>query len=86
MRQMTLIANTAAVIATSSVGGLATRPALQSIWYTQLRKPSYQPPQGVFPVVWPVLHADIAVVSASTIDGLRDTRGRGSRRRRMDVP
>ncbi len=83
---MTLIASTAAVIAISTVGGLATRPAIQSIWYEHLRKPSYQPPRSVFPVVWPVLYADIAVVSASTIDELRDTQGRGSGSRLSGCP
>ncbi|MBV8930618.1 MAG: tryptophan-rich sensory protein, partial [Mycobacteriaceae bacterium] len=33
----------------------------------------YQPPRAVFPVVWPALYTDIAVVSASTMDRLRDT-------------
>ncbi|OBI48277.1 TspO protein [Mycobacterium kyorinense] len=67
----TLLATTAAVIATSTVGGLATRPAIQSIWYVQLRKPSYQPPRLVFPIVWPALYADIAIVSATSVDALR---------------
>jgi translocator protein len=71
MRIPTLIASTAAVVATATVGGLATRPALQSVWYRQLRKPPYQPARTVFPAVWPALYADIAVVSAATVDSLR---------------
>jgi tryptophan-rich sensory protein len=51
---------------------VASRPA-QSQWYEQLRKPGFQPPRQVFPVVWPLLYADIAVVSASSIDELRDS-------------
>jgi translocator protein len=71
MRITTLLATTVAVAAASTVGGLATRPAIQSVWYARLRKPPYQPPRTVFPVVWPALYADIAVVSAATVDRLR---------------
>ncbi len=72
MRTSTFIGSAAAVVATAAVGGLATRPASQSVWYRQLRKPGYQPPRSAFPVVWPVLYADIAAVSAATFDRLRD--------------
>ncbi len=72
VRATTLVASAAAVVATATVGGLATRPASQSVWYRQLRKPAYQPPRSAFPVVWPVLYADIAAVSAATFDRLRD--------------
>jgi len=61
----------AAVLATTAIGGAATGPAVQSDWYRHLRKPAYQPPRQVFPVVWPALYTDIAVVSASTVDRLR---------------
>jgi translocator protein len=80
MRVLTLIATSVAVAATAAVGGLATRPAVQSSWYDRLRKPAYQPPQAVFPVVWPALYADIAVVSAATVDRLRDTGDRAAAR------
>ncbi len=70
MRPSTLIKTASAALATAVVGGLASRPA-QSQWYTQLRKPSFQPPRQVFPVVWPLLYADIAAVSATTLDALR---------------
>jgi tryptophan-rich sensory protein len=72
MRISTVLATAASVIVTSAVGGLATGPAVESTWYQRLRKPPYQPPRQVFPVVWPALYADIAVVSASTIDQLND--------------
>lgn len=72
MRSTTLIGTGASVAATAAVGSLASRPAVESTWYARLRKPSYQPPAVVFPVVWPALYADIAVVSASTIDDLHD--------------
>jgi benzodiazapine receptor len=72
VRISTLIATGASVAATAAVGSLASGPAVQSNWYARLRKPRYQPPAVAFPVVWPLLYADIAVVSASTIDELRD--------------
>ena len=80
MRISTLIATGTAVAAAAAVGSLASRPAVQSNWYAQLRKPRYQPPAVVFPVVWPVLYADIAVVSTSTIDEL-NRRGNTRKRR-----
>lgn len=72
MRTTTLLGNLASVVLTSAVGGLATRPAVQSTWYRKLGKPRYQPPRWVFPVIWPALYADIAAVSSSTIDQLRN--------------
>lgn len=67
MQARTLIPAVIAVTATAVVGGLASRPAA-SPWYRSLRKPSYQPPRQAFPIVWPVLYADIAVVSSSALD------------------
>jgi tryptophan-rich sensory protein len=72
MRAATLAKTAGAVIATGAVGGLATGPAVESPWYKKLKKPSFQPPRQAFPIVWPILYADIAVVSASTIDTLND--------------
>jgi translocator protein len=71
MRASTLVKTAGAVFATAAVGGLASRPT-ESSWYARLRKPTFQPPRQVFPIVWPILYADIAVVSASTIDHLQD--------------
>jgi tryptophan-rich sensory protein len=65
----TLVPAALAVTATAVVGGLASRPA-QSSWYQKLKKPPYQPPRQAFPIVWPILYADIAAVSASTLDDL----------------
>ncbi|OMC37796.1 TspO protein [Mycobacterium sp. GA-1841] len=70
MRPITLAKTASAALATSIVGGLASRPA-QSKWYEKLRKPSFQPPRQAFPIVWPILYADIAVTSARTLDRLR---------------
>ena len=71
MRPATLAKSAAAVFVTAAVGGLASRPA-ESDWYSKLRKPWFQPPRQVFPIVWPILYADIAAVSASAVDQLED--------------
>jgi tryptophan-rich sensory protein len=76
MRALTLAKTAGAAAATAVIGGLATGPAVQSNWYEKLRKPSFQPPRQAFPIVWPLLYADIAVVSAATIDELEE---RGTR-------
>lgn len=79
MSLKTLVPAAAAVTATAVIGGLASRPA-QSPWYQNLRKPPYQPPRQAFPIVWPVLYADIAVVSSQALDEL-EARGETSERR-----
>lgn len=73
MHPGTLAKSAAAVFVTAAIGGLASRPD-ESDWYDKLRKPGFQPPRQAFPVVWPILYADIAAVSASTIDQLTDDR------------
>jgi benzodiazapine receptor len=72
LRPRTLAKTSAAVLVTAVLGGLASRPA-QSEWYERLRKPGFQPPRQAFPVVWPLLYADIAVVSASAIDEMKNS-------------
>jgi translocator protein len=67
----TLAITVGAVFATATLGGLASRPA-ESSWYARLKKPSFQPPRQAFPIVWPILYADIAAVSAATLDHLRE--------------
>ena len=79
MKARTLVPTALAVTATAVIGGLASRPA-ESRWYQALRKPPYQPPRQAFPIVWPVLYADIAAVSASTMDDL-ERRGMHRERR-----
>lgn len=78
MRLKTLVSTVAATFATALVGGLASRPA-ESRWYAGLKKPTFQPPRQAFPIVWPMLYADIAAVSASTLDHL-GTEDRGQAR------
>ena len=58
----------AAVAATSVAGGLATAP--DPPWYQALDKPAWQPPGAAFPLVWTALYADIAAVSALTLEEL----------------
>jgi translocator protein len=70
MHPKTLVSTVGAVFVTALVGGLASRPA-ESTWYARLKKPGFQPPRQVFPIVWPILYADIAAVSTSTLDHLR---------------
>lgn len=74
MRASTLVKTGGAVAVTAAVGGLASGPAVETDWYRKLRKPGFQPPRQAFPIVWPLLYADIAGVAASTIDEL-DKRG-----------
>ncbi|WP_326548134.1 TspO/MBR family protein [Mycolicibacterium sp. ND9-15] len=80
MQLKTLVPSALAVTATAVAGGLASRPA-QSLWYAKLRKPPYQPPRQAFPIVWPLLYADIAVTSSATLDEL-ERRGQTEERRR----
>jgi tryptophan-rich sensory protein len=76
----TLIPAAVAVSATAIVGGLASRPA-DSPWYRSLRKPPYQPPRQAFPIVWPMLYADIATVSSNVLDEMER---RGHKRERRE--
>jgi translocator protein len=78
--QLRTLGPTALAVATTAVlGGLASRPA-QSAWYEKLKKPLYQPPRQAFPIVWPMLYADIAVTSAAALDQL-EQRGQRQQRR-----
>jgi benzodiazapine receptor len=65
-----LAATTLSVGATLGIGSIASQPRITR-WYSRLRKPSYVPSNGVFPVAWTTLYADIAVTSATAIDRLR---------------
>jgi tryptophan-rich sensory protein len=84
MRPLTLVKTAGAAFAAGAIGGLATAPAVESSWYRRLKKPGFQPPRQAFPIAWNLLYADIAVVSASTLDTLEDrgdtAQARGYRR------
>jgi translocator protein len=45
----------AACVAALLIGGALTRPNLD--WYATLLLPGFAPPNGVFPIVWPILYA-----------------------------
>ncbi len=48
----------------AALGSTASAAETRSAWYLGLRKPSFQPPGVVFPIVWTALYTDIAVTSA----------------------
>ncbi|OBB97916.1 TspO/MBR family protein [Mycobacterium sp. 852002-40037_SCH5390672] len=67
MNRSILGATSLAVAATAGAGSIASSSAV-SRWYSQLRKPSYQPPRAAFPTAWTTLYGDIAATSAVTLD------------------
>lgn len=81
MKLKTIGATGTAALVTAIAGGAASGPAVASPWYARLRKPNYQPPRQAFPIVWPLLYADIAVVSADTLDSLVDAEDTRAARR-----
>ncbi len=64
----TLVAVTAATVASAALGSLATTPGAE--WYRRLDLPPWQPPPAAFPVVWTALYADIIAASTATLTGL----------------
>lgn len=70
MKSSTLAATALAVAVAGGTGSIAS-PRRTPGWFARLRKPSYQPPAAVFPVVWTSLYTDIAATSAVTLDKLR---------------
>jgi tryptophan-rich sensory protein len=54
-----LVAIVLACLAAWMLGGVLTRPNLD--WYATLNKPGFTPPNEVFPVVWTILYAMMAV-------------------------
>lgn len=56
-----LVAAFAICFAASAIGGLLTGPNLA--WYATLERPGFAPPNGVFPVVWTVLYAMMALAA-----------------------
>jgi translocator protein len=72
VKRSTLVATTLAVAAAAGTGSIAS-PGPAGGWYSRLRKPAYQPPSVVFPVVWTALYGDIATTSALAIDRFRAT-------------
>lgn len=65
------LAGTGAAVATAAVLGSVASTGANSPWYLALDKQVIQPPKRVFPIVWTLLYADIAISSAVTIDRLQ---------------
>jgi translocator protein len=49
----------ARVLAALLIGGVLTRPNLD--WYATLQRPGFAPPNSVFPIIWPILYAMMAI-------------------------
>lgn len=67
-RYRTIGATSAAVVATSVVGTIATDTS--SAWYQGLTKPAIQPPGWLFPLAWTSLYIDIATVVGQSLADL----------------
>jgi translocator protein len=52
----------AASIAAAWIGEVLTAPHLEP-WYALLVKPAFTPPNAVFPIVWPILYALMALAA-----------------------
>jgi benzodiazapine receptor len=59
-----------ATAAAAAVGSVASKKGVEG-WYTTVRKPSYVPPNAVFPIAWTALYVDIAATSAAVIERFR---------------
>ncbi|MFI7697160.1 TspO/MBR family protein [Nonomuraea sp. NPDC049655] len=68
-----LLATTAAVTVTATLGSLATSSG--SAWYRRLRKPRWQPPSQVFGLVWTPVYALIAYAGARALTSGDDRAG-----------
>lgn len=66
-----LVGTALGTVAAAVVGSVATRSSIDT-WYRTIDKPSYVPPDVVFPIAWTSLYTDIAVSSGRTIDALSE--------------
>jgi benzodiazapine receptor len=64
-----LVGTALGTAAAAVVGSLASKSSIDT-WYRTIDKPSYVPPDAVFPVAWTSLYTDIAVTSGRAIDTL----------------
>jgi benzodiazapine receptor len=46
----------------AAIGARVTTPEIPT-WYASLAKPSWTPPRGAFPIVWPILYLLMAVAA-----------------------
>jgi tryptophan-rich sensory protein len=70
MRLPAVLGTALATAGAAVIGSVASKAGVET-WYRTLKKPSYVPPNAVFPVAWTALYGDIAVTSGSAIDRLR---------------
>ncbi|MEU5866164.1 MULTISPECIES: TspO/MBR family protein [unclassified Nonomuraea] len=68
-----LLATTAAVTVTATLGSLATSSG--SAWYRRLRKPRWQPPTRAFGLVWTPIYGLIAYAGARALTSGDDRAG-----------
>jgi len=59
-----------ATAAAAVAGSVVSQKGIRE-WYNPIRKPSYVPPNVVFPIAWTALYVDIAATSAAVIDRFR---------------
>lgn len=58
------------VVATASLGSVASADGVSSRWYADLDLPPFQPPPQAFPVAWTLLYADLAVGATTAVGRL----------------
>ncbi len=59
----------AGTLACAVAGSVASDP--NSLYYKSLKKPSWNPPNQLFPIAWTTLYADLAVASGYTLSQLK---------------
>lgn len=68
-------------LAAAVTGSVATARGTGSVWYERLEKPSFQPPQWVFPTAWSILYTQSAVATAVAQHHTDEEAARDIRRR-----
>jgi translocator protein len=67
-----ILATSLGAAAAAVAGTVATKSSVDT-WYRTIDKPSYVPPDVVFPVAWTALYTDIAVTTGRTLQSLKDS-------------
>jgi benzodiazapine receptor len=58
-----LVVSIAICFLAASIGGFATSSSVSSVWFVELNKPSWNPPNWIFGPVWSVLYLLMAVAA-----------------------